>query len=153
MNEFLLLDELYEVEKIVEGPNAKGECFIKWEGYPDDQNTWEPVEHLPEDMVEEYLNPMEELRVKTREDRRPKSKRKRKPGVDIAAVVDESICTGKEPSKTPPHTERHGQSLCGCCSRQVFVSSRTFARSGSKYLFKKGLSNGCQGLGASPDKK
>ena len=81
MNEFLLLDELYEVEKIVEGPNAKGEYFIKWEGYPDDQNTWEPVEHLPEDMVEEYLNPMEELRVKTREDRRPKSKRKRKPGL------------------------------------------------------------------------
>ena len=88
MNE-ILLDEMYEVEKIVAGPNAKGEYLIKWEGYPDDQNTWEPVEHLPEDMVQEYL------------DRRPKSKRKRKPGVEIAAVVDESSSTGKEPDNPP----------------------------------------------------
>jgi hypothetical protein len=92
-------------------------------------------------MVEQYLNPMEELRVKRREDRRQKCKRKREPGVEIAAVVDESNCKGKEPATPPPHTERHGQSLCdGCCS-------------GSKYLLKKGLSNGCQGLGASPNKK
>ena len=95
----ILLDEMYEVEKIVAGPNAKGEYLIKWEGYPDDQNTWEPEEHLPEAMVAEYLHPLEELRVKTQEDRTPKSKRKRKPGVEIAAVVDESSSTGKEPEQ------------------------------------------------------
>jgi hypothetical protein len=47
--------QMYEIETNVDGPNAKGEYFIKWEGYPDDQNTWEPLEHLPEDMVDEYL--------------------------------------------------------------------------------------------------
>ena len=47
------------VEKIVDGPNDKSEFLIKWEGDPEDQNTWELDENLPEDMVEEYLREIE----------------------------------------------------------------------------------------------
>ncbi len=64
-----MASQMYEIEKIVDGPNAKGEYHIKWLGYPEDQNTWEPAEHLPVDMVDEYNNPMAELRVKRQEDR------------------------------------------------------------------------------------
>jgi hypothetical protein len=107
--------ELYEIEKNVDGPNEKGEYFIKWEGYPDDQNTWEPPEHLPEDMVEEYLNPMKELKVKRREDKKAekqgkKSKRQRIPGVDIAKVVDASSVQAKEPSQLPKIAKGMGRS-------------------------------------------
>jgi chromobox protein 1 len=70
--------ELYEIEKIVDGPNEKGQYFIKWEGYPDEQNTWEPPEHLPEDILAEYLNPMKELRVKRREDTKAEKQGKSK---------------------------------------------------------------------------
>jgi hypothetical protein len=59
--------EMYEIERIVDGPNEKGQYFIKWEGFPDDQNTWEPLDHLPKDMVEEYLNPIAELKTKRRQ--------------------------------------------------------------------------------------
>ena len=55
-----MAEVLYQVEKIVDGPNDKSQFFIKWEGYPDDQNTWEPLENLPEDMVGEYLVAIED---------------------------------------------------------------------------------------------
>ena len=54
-----MADVLFEVEKIVDEPNDRQEFFIKWDGYPDSENTWEPLENLPEEMVEEYLNEIE----------------------------------------------------------------------------------------------
>lgn len=38
----------YNVEKILEMriKNGKKQFFVKWEGYPSSQNTWEPAEHL-----------------------------------------------------------------------------------------------------------
>jgi hypothetical protein len=54
-----MAEVLFQVEKIVDGPNDKSQFLIKWEGYPDDQNTWEPLKNLPEDMVEEYLTEIE----------------------------------------------------------------------------------------------
>ena len=42
------LPDLYTVEKIVEKRirNNKVEYFVKWEGYPKEQNTWEPKINL-----------------------------------------------------------------------------------------------------------
>ncbi len=34
------------------------EFFIKWEGYDDNSNTWEPEEHLKKELVEALLKTM-----------------------------------------------------------------------------------------------
>jgi len=40
--------EDYVVEKVVDKRNVKGKIqyLLKWKGYPDEENTWEPVENL-----------------------------------------------------------------------------------------------------------
>jgi hypothetical protein len=51
--------DYYTVERIVEmegtGPNAK--FLVKWQGYPDSQNTWEPFENLKScpSVIEEFF--------------------------------------------------------------------------------------------------
>jgi hypothetical protein len=118
--------ELYEIEKIVDGPNEKGQYFIKWEGYPDEQNTWEPPEHLPEDIFAEYLNPMKELRVTRREDtkaeKQGKSKRQRIPGVHIAKVVDDSNTLGHEAARPPRIPKGMGRSSVVAVQGKFLIS-------------------------------
>ena len=49
-------DQLYEVEEIVDKKISKGRIkyYVKWVGYDNAQNTWEPKDHLPLEMVEEF---------------------------------------------------------------------------------------------------
>jgi hypothetical protein len=44
----IILDDVYIVERIVDRKKFKGKVkyLVKWEGYPEDQNTWEPIENL-----------------------------------------------------------------------------------------------------------
>ena len=44
---------VYEVERIVAKrvTGGKAEYFIQWQNYSPTQNTWEPAEHLPEDLI------------------------------------------------------------------------------------------------------
>ena len=52
------LEETYIVEKILQKKKFKGvyKYLIKWEGYPDEQNTWEPIENLigVKDLLDEF---------------------------------------------------------------------------------------------------
>jgi len=53
-----VVENEYAVEKILDKKEIKGKIlyFVKWEGYPDSDNTWEPIEHLLNviDMVEDF---------------------------------------------------------------------------------------------------
>ena len=51
--------EEYEVEKILAhrqyGRNQQMQYLVKWQGYPDSDNTWEPKENLHADeLLQEY---------------------------------------------------------------------------------------------------
>lgn len=41
-------DLLWEVEKIIKKKKVGGEVkyLVKWVGWPESSNTWEPIEHL-----------------------------------------------------------------------------------------------------------
>ena len=109
-------DQLFQVEKIVGGPNDKSHFLIKWEGYPEDQNTWELLQHLPADMVREYLATLPGRPEYTgalgkkpaNVSKQGRSKRQKKPGVDIAKEVEDDI--GKEVEKD---SEKHDADWVG----------------------------------------
>ena len=44
---------IYEVERIIAKrvKGGKAEYFIQWQNYCPSENTWEPAEHLPEDLT------------------------------------------------------------------------------------------------------
>lgn len=54
--ENIIEDRLYEVEEILERKIKKGKLYysVKWVGYESSLNTWEPREHLPEEMVNDF---------------------------------------------------------------------------------------------------
>ena len=46
---------VYEVERIV-AKGVKAEYFIQWQNYSPNENTWEPAEHFPEDLIVVFEN-------------------------------------------------------------------------------------------------
>ena len=47
----------YKVERIVaKRVKGKAEYFIQWQNYSPSENTWEPAEHLPEDLIAAFEN-------------------------------------------------------------------------------------------------
>jgi hypothetical protein len=51
----VLEDTCVIVEGILEGPNDEGGHLIKWKGFKNTFNTWEPAAHIPDHLVEECL--------------------------------------------------------------------------------------------------
>ena len=49
---------IYEVDRIVAKrvKGGKAEYFIRWQNYSPSENTWEPAEHLPEDLIAAFEN-------------------------------------------------------------------------------------------------
>ena len=49
---------VYEVERIVAKrvQGGRAEYFIQWQSYSPSGNTWEPAEHLPEELITAFEN-------------------------------------------------------------------------------------------------
>jgi hypothetical protein len=52
---FTVLEDAHVVEGILEGPNDEGEYLIKWKGFKNTSNAWEPAAHIPDHLLEEHL--------------------------------------------------------------------------------------------------
>ena len=115
--------EEFDVDYIVEGPDPDGLFLIKWKGYDESENTWEPRENLPDDLVAEYFSEKEgengsaDKRGRVQEqgskdvvstDRRIRKKQKGIPGVSVAAPVRRDEEGGVEPKTIPKFFKGHG---------------------------------------------
>lgn len=84
----------FSVEKIVDkriSADGKIEYFIKWKGYPNSDNTWEPEEHCH---CPQLIQKFEESRAKAKKrgDKKPKIEEISKPrGYDRGLTIDEIL--------------------------------------------------------------
>ena len=81
-------DAEYEVEKIVDKriQNGQVEYLLKWKGYPNEDNTWEPKDSL---QCEELINDYEERKAK--ENTAPSKTSKRKETTRYGTFVHPSL--------------------------------------------------------------
>ena len=78
-------EEVYDVERILNDRvvNGRKEYFIKWVGYPDEDNTWEDAKNIfsPE-LLEEY----EQEKKKAKAAAKPKGKQAAKPAFKVVVT-------------------------------------------------------------------
>lgn len=108
-------DEVYNVEKIIDrrvDSNGKVEYLLKWIGYDDKENTWEPKEHLN---CPELIDAFESERARQEKERNKKRKSTSTPTPDTAKKVKSDkksgFDRGLQPEKIIGATDSSGNKI------------------------------------------
>ena len=100
-------NDVYDVEKVLDRQliNGKPHYLIKWSGYGDEENTWEPETNLGSELLDEYLrqNPSKETDPRTPQPAAAPKKRRKKARHWVAMTLDRH--------ETPPQP-RSSRCLC-----------------------------------------
>ncbi|XP_032363363.1 chromobox protein homolog 1-like [Etheostoma spectabile] len=86
-------EEEYVVEKVLDRRVVKGrvEFLLKWKGFSDEDNTWEPQDNLDLDLITEYMQ-----RHKEEEEEKKKKEGKRKGVREASGDSEEQGSKGKK---------------------------------------------------------